>query len=600
MAEIKIQIKAGRKSAFLQTARGRLLSEVLAEAGYPLRLYCQGRGVCGQCFVRIIKGQLPEESQSEKELRLNKRLSPDYRLACQLRIASPLTISLPESLLIKEEISSWLKPSQEERAIRSDFNPLIKKYSLNLSGLSFISQARLKAAIRLKLGLLKLDFKSAALRKLAEMSGKNRLVTAVVYDDKLLLDFEPGDTLSKTFGLAVDLGTTTVSAQLIDLFTGQTLASKATANLQTRFGSDLISRISLAINNSANLKKLQETGLKSIELLISALAKEAWVKRQWIYAMTLAGNPVMNHLFLGLPVESFGHSPFQPAFISHPPVSAFELGLQINSQAMVYLCPNLASFVGGDISSGLLYTKLVKKKGNYLYVDLGTNGEIILKKGRTILATSTAAGPAFEGSGISCGLQAVPGAIEKVNWQNGRFVFKTIGQTSPAGLCGSGLIAALAEALKAGLLAPSGKILKGKSGIRVARKIVITQEDVRKLQLAMAAIKSGLKLLLKASGLKWSELDGLYLAGVFGNSIDLNQCCFLGLLPPLPQNKIFFAGNASLAGARLVLLSQKARREIDKLPGQITFFSLASQKDFQSEFLKALAIGTNYWRESDV
>ena len=572
------------------------MTDALLRAGFPLRLYCQGRGVCGQCFVRIPSGQQPEETQAESELRRRKKIPAAYRLACQLRVVRPLEVELPPTLLIQKESLPEPRLVRKKAADLPDYDPLVKKCLINMSDLAFetISETVFLPCFE------KMRISPEVREKLASLSPKYKQTTAVIYDEELILDFEVRDTVSRTFGLAIDLGTTTISAELINLVTGEIMAYGQKANLQAVFGPDLVSRISYAGLQPDNLTELRKAALKSVNELAISLMKKAGVSRKRIYAVSLAANPVMNHLFLGVPVESFGRSPFQSEFISHSPVSAAEAGLKINSRAMVYLCPNLISFVGGDVASGLIYAGLVEKSGRYLYLDLGTNGEIVLKKGETILVTSTAAGPAFEGSGISCGLPAVTGAIEEAYWQKGKFRYKTIGRTRAAGICGSGLVAVLAEAIKAGLLDKSGKITEAKSAIKITRKVILTQEDIRRLQLAMAAIKSGLKLLLKSAGLKWSELDGLYLAGVFGNSLNINQCLSLGLLPPLPREKIFFIGNASVKGARLALMSRKARRKLEDLPRQIEFVSLAGREDFQTEFFKALTLSRQYWRERDV
>ncbi len=580
------------------------MTEALLRAGFPLRLYCQGRGVCGQCSVRIVAGRLPEETQAEKKWNNRKKIPPDWCLACQLRVVRPLEVELPPTLLIQKESLPEPRLVRKKAADFPDYDPLVKKYLINMSDLAFETIERSDEAPESETvflpGFGKMRINPEAREKLASLSPKYKQIMAVIYDDQLVLDFEVRGTVSRTFGLAIDLGTTTISAEIINLVTGEILAYGQKANLQAVFGADLVSRISYAGFQPDNLAKLREAALKSVNELVISLMKKAGVSRKRIYAVSLAANPVMNHLFLGVPVESFGRSPFQSEFISHSPVSAAEAGLKINPRAMVYLCPNLISFVGGDVASGLIYAGLVEKSGCYLYLDLGTNGEIVLKKGETILVTSTAAGPAFEGSGISCGLPAVTGAIEEAYWQKGKFRYRTIGRTRAAGICGSGLVAVLAEAIKAGLLDKSGKITEAKSAIKITRKVILTQEDIRKLQLAMAAIKSGLNLLLKSSGLKWSELDGLYLAGVFGNSLNINQCLSLGLLPPLPREKIFFIGNASVKGARLALMSRKARRKLEDLPRQIEFVSLAGREDFQTEFFKALTLSRQYWGERDV
>lgn len=604
MAGVEIRVRIGQKTVRVSGRRGQVLSGALLEAGLPLRLYCQGRGVCGQCLIRVSPAQLPKESPLEKKFRLEKKLPSGYHLACQYRLTRPVEVWLPESLLVSEETKPFSRPQLARgRKVFSDFNPLIKKYRLSFRDLKSgpgqgLITRNIGEKISVLLGIPQLDTNPQVLRKLSGISPGSRPLTAVVYDEKSALDFEWGDTLSHTFGLAIDLGTTTVSAELLDLVSGKVAGSITTDNLQAAFGPDLISRIRLVLEKADNLQKLKQLALNSIENLIGFLSRKTGIKRNSIYVAALAGNTVMNHLFLGVSVESLARAPFQPAFISHPPVPANEVGFRINPCGLVYLCPNLGGFVGGDISAGLVYTNLAGRPGNYLYVDLGTNGEIVLKKGKKLLAASTAAGPAFEGGGIRCGQQAVNGAIEEVKWQGNRFVIKTIGRSKPTGLCGSALLGVLAESLKAHLLSESGRILNGRTEIPVSGRLALNQLDIRKLQLAIAAVKSGIKLLLEAAGLSWTKLDGIFLAGVFGNSVNLAQCLALGLLPPLHHRKIFFTGNASLAGARLLLLSRQARLQVEKLPSRVEHLSLAGQENFQSEFLKALALSRRYWREN--
>ncbi|RFT16106.1 MAG: Methyltransferase corrinoid activation protein [Candidatus Saccharicenans subterraneus] len=580
---------------------GQTLSRVLFRAGLPIKLYCQGRGICGRCLVEIKSGRLLEETEAERKLRLGRRFPPGFRLACQLRLHQSLTVRIPDDLLLQPEIKNLagMFPGSDRPALR-DFNPLVKKYVLRLSREDLSAEERLVSAIKSGLGLKQLVLSPAAEQKPKNVGASRRQSTAVIYDDRLLLDLEAGRSDDRILGLALDLGTTTVSARLLDLVKGKTLTSASVANLQAAFGADLISRIAFSVEKPGNLKKLQQAALKSIAQLTASLAREAGVKPKWIYAVCLAGNAVMNHILLNQPVDSLGRAPFRPAFLCHDPVPASEVGLKLNPQAMVFISPNLGGFVGGDISAGLVYTGLPDKPGNYLYVDLGTNGEIALKKGKKILVASTAAGPAFEGSGISCGQPALPGAIEYVKWSGGSFEYRTIGRKKPTGLCGSGLLGVLAESLRAGWLLPSGRITAGRSEVPVAPGLALSQIDIRKLQLALAALKSGMRLLLGTAGLDWTELDGLYLAGVFGSSIDPGQCIAAGLLPPLPRRKIIFAGNASLAGAELLLLSGQARKSAARLPLKVQHISLAGQENFQGEFLKALSLGRRYWRANDV
>jgi len=600
MGKIELSLITGKKIIRTEARPGLRLSRVMWQAGQPLKLYCGGRGVCGRCFVEIKAGPLPGENEAEKKLRLARGLPSRFRLACQLRLRQPLTVRIPSDLLLRPGLRRQSgDKSGLTMPVLKDYDPLVKKYVLKLSAEDLTADKSPELAIKSALGLKEMDISSSARRKLRAIRKEWSEITAVIYDDRLLLDLECGATADRILGLGLDLGTTTVSARLFDLSTGNPLATATVANEQAAFGADLISRLSFAAEKPGNPKRLQKSALKSIAKLTRTLALEAGVRTEWIYVLCLAGNAVMNHLILAQPVDSLGRAPFRPAFLSCEPVPASKAGLRVNPQAMVFVSPNLGGFVGGDISAGLLYTGLISRRGNFLLVDLGTNGEIVLKSGHTLLAASTAAGPAFEGSGISCGLQAVPGAIEKVKWSQGRFEYRTIGRQKPSGLCGSGLLAVLAEALRAGLLLPSGRIAAGRPEIEVAPGLGLSQLDIRKLQLAMAAVKSGIKLLLRSAGLDWRQLDGLYLAGVFGSSIDPGQCIAVGLIPPLPRKKILFAGNASLAGAGLMLLSRSARKEVEKLRGKVKHISLAENEDFQSEFLRALAIGSQYWRRQD-
>ncbi len=605
MKSVSVKAICGSKAVEVQAKPGRKLSRVLLEAGFPINLYCGGHGVCGRCFVEIEGQKLQEESPEEKRLRRDRKLPESFRLACRFAVTGPITVRIPENVCFQQEVlpSSPSGVDLNNIARIRDFNPPVKKYFFRFQAEDLASADRLIKKIASTVKLNRLRFYPDAQIKAVSGARWLRRCTAVVdTDSQTLLNFEPGDTGDRIFGLAVDLGTTTVSAALISLTTGKILAEGRTLNSQTKYGADVISRVSFAVEKPENLEILRREAVDSVERLISELTEKAGIERKWVYAVSLAGNTVMNHLFLGCPVDSLSRSPFKPVFLKTKPLTVDSTRLRLNPFALTYFSPNIGGFVGGDISAGLLYTGLLSRNGNFLLVDLGTNGEIVLKCGDTLLTASTAAGPAFEGSGISCGVPAVPGAIEKIVWKNGRFFCRAIARVKPSGICGSGLIGAISESLKAGLIEPSGRIKglkRGQDRIKITSGVALTQLDIRKLQLAMAAIKSGTRLLLRQVGLSWPEFDGIYLAGVFGNSVDAGQCVFSGLLPPLPLEKIFFVGNASLAGATMMLLSRSARKEIEQLTRKVKHVSLAENKDFQPEFLRALAVGSQYWRHQD-
>jgi uncharacterized 2Fe-2S/4Fe-4S cluster protein (DUF4445 family) len=298
----------------------------------------------------------------------------------------------------------------------------------------------------------------------------------------------------------------------------------------------------------------------------------------------------MNHLFLGTPIRSLALAPFNAVFSVLPPLPAREVGLKIHPNGRVYLAPNIKSFVGGDISAGLMAAGFKDKAGTYMFIDLGTNGEIVLKKGADLMASSTAAGPAFEGMNISQGMLALPGAIYRAENKDG-FEVLTIGGGPARGICGTGLIDLAAVGLARGLITPQGAITAPGKKIAVAAGVFLDQKDVRELQLAAAAVKSGMQMMLQANGLTAADLDGLLIAGAFGSYLDTAKAAALGLLPSIDPGRITFLGNTSLAEARLLLLSLKTRRRLETLVKDIEHFSLASQPAFQETFISSLEFG---------
>lgn len=306
-----------------------------------------------------------------------------------------------------------------------------------------------------------------------------------------------------------------------------------------------------------------------------------------VYEIIFAGNTAMNHLLLGVPVNTLAVSPFHAVYHTLPEIKAEDLGFRLNPNAKAYIVPNIKSFVGGDISAGLQAIDLASRAGNHLFIDLGTNGEIVLKTTKKFVATSTAAGPAFEGMNISSGMLALPGAIHKVE-KKGRFVFHTIGSENPRGICGTGLIDLIALFLEEGKISSTGKIKDGTGKISVTGKISITQQDVREIQLAVAAVKTGIRMILEKYRIKKESLDSVFIAGAFGNYLNIKNAMRIGLLPQLDPKKIVFIGNSSLAGARVLLLSKQARAKTEALIRKIHYISLATDLRFQDIFVDSL------------
>jgi len=564
-----------------------LLSEALRKADIPLSLYCQGRGVCGKCFVEILDGALPLLNPVEKEWLSRKGLSSSHRLACQFVVESDLRLRIPEGSLLGRV--AVLDPAFE---VQVAFEPVIKKFPviLPLSELSG-AEAELDILFRtIKSGPLQVPL-AVAQSLPAALRQSSRLITAVVREGRELEAVEPGDTSAQVWGVAFDLGTTTLAAELVDLTSGKAVGREACLNSQASYGADVVSRISLAYEDSAGAAALRRAVLSDMNRIIRELAEPAGLSPGSVQAVSIAGNTAMNHLLLGLPVDSLAVAPFNPVFSSLPGLSAAELGLEVHPQASAYIAPNIRSFVGGDTSAGLVASGFDEGRKTALYIDLGTNGEIVLRKGRKMWATSTAAGPAFEGMNISCGMLALPGAVYKVEPGGGSFRCATINGAPAKGVCGTGLIDAASLSLERGLLTPPGRITAASKTIALTGGLCLTQKDIRELQLAVGAVKTGIRMMLEANGLKAGDLEEIMIAGAFGSYLSVEHSIQLGLLPGVDPQRIRFLGNASLAGAKAFLVSVPARRKAEETAKRTEHFSLASRPGFQEAFLSSLEFG---------
>jgi uncharacterized 2Fe-2S/4Fe-4S cluster protein (DUF4445 family) len=578
---ITVEIISPRRK--IKAAKGRFLSDVLIESGIALSSYCRGRGVCGKCFVEILEGARPLFRDGEEKLLKSRGLGPDHRLACRYVLEGPVRLSIPPgSILERMPILAWGVETP------SVFDPAVKKYYLEPEPPD-LDRPRslwdsLLSSLKLDRPRMTLDL-AGSLPVVWEKSGGR--LTAVVHHDREILALEAGDTSSRSFGLAVDLGTTTLVMDLVDLVTGRVVDSETSLNGQSAYGADVVSRLSLVYAEPGKAAPVRRAVLADLNRMLGELLRRNGLGRRDIYEVVAAGNTAMNHLFLGVPVRSLALAPFNPVFSTLPALPAARLGLDVHPEGRVYVAPNIKSFVGGDVAAGLLASGFFDKSGVLLYLDLGTNGEIALKKDGRVLATSTAAGPAFEGMNISHGMLAVPGAVYRVEEDGGPKLF-TIGGGPPLGLCGTGLIDLLAFCLRQGLVTARGALSAPGKKVALQAGLVLNQKDVRELQLASAAVKSGMRMMLAAAGLRAADVDGLFIAGAFGNYLNIARTMSLGLLPSIDPDRIVFLGNAALAGARVLLLSLEARRRLESLVGDIQHFSLAAQPGFQEAFIGSL------------
>jgi uncharacterized 2Fe-2S/4Fe-4S cluster protein (DUF4445 family) len=600
---------------------GTRLVEAAAEAGIVLDIPCGGEGLCGKCRVIVASGAgdptpVERDSFSADELRAG------WRLACQSKVCGPTEVTIAPTSTPQIEKGSGVidrdKPVEaSQQRLPPPLFPLFSKRYVELPpparGDDLPDLLRLERAI--DAGPLQID-----LSLLRELPGRLRQSdfrgTAVLAYGRLL-DFEPGHTEADAFAVALDLGTTTLVAELLDLGAGARWAVEARLNPQIRFGDDVLSRILHVRQTPDGLRQLQETIASAIDEMIGQLCRQAGIARDRIYELTVSGNTTMQQLLCGVDPSPLGEVPFVPAVGRGLPCLAAELGMTIHPRGAAYVMPVIGGFVGGDTVAGILATGLADADAPTLFVDIGTNGEIVLLADGELSAASTAAGPAFEGARISCGMRGCTGAIEKVVVEDGCLRTNVIGNIAPTGLCGSGLIDVAAELLRHGIVTPQGRLLSrdqlptgvspdladrvishegqvsfllaSKTETADGRPIVLTQRDIRELQLATGAIRAGIVILLRRVGLEPSDLDRVLIGGGFGNFIRRSNAQRIGLLPSqIEHHRIRYVGNTSLAGARLAALSRQAREAAEQLARCTEHVDLSCDKEFHREFAEAM------------
>lgn len=596
---------------------GTLLADAAAEAAITLDMPCGGEGLCGKCRV-IVRQGAGEPGLEERRVFSAEELRRGLRLACQSAVIGPTVVEVPAGSLLAT-FHQILSDTQASTADVTD--PVVIKRFVELTPPSRQDDAadlvRLGRAIGPEWGRFptcQVDLE--LVRRLPALLRQSGFRGTAVLADGRLLDFEPGNTVAQQFAVAVDVGTTSLVAMLVDLRTGRELAVAARLNPQTRFGDDVISRIVHAQTGPSGLDELRRAVCDAIDAMIGELTHRAGVPRERVYAVALAGNTTMQHLLCGIDPRFLGEVPFVPATGSGLAIDAADLGLRVHSRATAYVAPTIGGFVGGDTVAGMAATDLARHAMPTLLVDIGTNGELVLAAGGRLWAAATAAGPAFEGARIRDGMRASVGAIEKVTF-DGRLHLQVIGGAAPLGICGSALIDLAAELLRHQVISPEGRMCGPESGpaclpaelrrrlVRhegepafavcdeaesgAGRPVLITQRDVRQLQLASGAIRAGTVILLKRAGLRPADLDAVLIAGGFGNYIRRRNAQRIGLLPPeIPRERIRFQGNTSLAGARLLALSRRARDEAESLARRTEHFDLATDHGFHWAFADAM------------
>jgi uncharacterized 2Fe-2S/4Fe-4S cluster protein (DUF4445 family) len=606
----------------VEVPEGTLIGDAASKAGLELNMPCGGQGRCGRCAVIVEKGEFDRRSTT--------RLSPEaieegYALACQTTIESDLVVTIPPQEKIERRLPTAQRIAKIEAPPDYDAarDQTIQKYFVNIDPPSLNDNtddlARLKRSLQAQHGVdvEKMEVGVRLLRRIASVLRKARWqVTAVVESDTWLdadgpprlVDIVPGDATSTSWGVAVDIGTTSNVVYLVDLLSGGVVDTASDYNGQIARGEDIISRIIYA-SKGEGLAELQSLVVETINGLLRQLAQRNGLSPDAIYKMAVSGNSTMIHLFLGLPPESIRLEPYVTTTNQPPPVLAGELGLEINPLATVDCLPGVGSYVGADISAGVFSSGMCELESLSLFIDIGTNGEIVLGDCDWLISCACSAGPAFEGAGVRDGMRATAGAIEEV-WIDERTLeanYRVIGDEPPRGMCGSGLISLLAEMFITGVMDKGGRLRLDRETPRLregdhgpeyvvawseesatGRDIVINKVDIDNLLRAKAAVYAGFSVLARSVGIDLSTVEHILIAGAFGQYLDVENAIQIGLLPDLPREKFKFVGNTSILGAYMALLSRRGRTRVAELAERMTYLELSADNTFHDEWMSAM------------
>ncbi|MDD2765151.1 MAG: ASKHA domain-containing protein [Opitutaceae bacterium] len=613
----KVEFRPSQRAA--QVPPQTVLLDAARQAGVEIESSCGGEGTCGQCLVRVVNGEVDSRSLGTLP---QAAIAEGYVLACATHIRQEdLIVEVPPQAELKGgKFASENEPHlvrQELLPKQWEFDPLAVKWRLTVvpprleSGISDLD--RLTRAIQHDWGKQPVEYSLLGIRKLAHTlrAAEGQVTATIVRDSGRLhvINIEPGDTTLRHYALAIDVGTTTVAIQLIDLAAAQIVAARSDYNDQITCGLDVISRINYA-RDPSRLEELRKRVLDTINRLIHQIAKSHGVDPHEISNAAVSGNTVMTHLLLGLNPEYLRLAPYAPTLLHVPYLRDAEIGIDINPQAWIHFSPSVGSYVGGDITAGILCTDLATATEDInLFIDIGTNGEIVVGNQSFLMACACSAGPAFEGGGIECGMRASTGAIEKV-WVDeatGAARYSTVGNVRPRGLCGSGMIDLVAGLFLTGWIDPAGKFNRVRpcSAIRIegrrasytvapagesagGKPIVITETDIENIIRTKASIYSACALMLHQVGLDFTDLCHIYIAGGFGRFLDLENATVIGLVPDLPREKFHYIGNASLMGSYMVVVSQDFRQRQLELARRMTYFELNTDPAYMEQYTGAL------------
>jgi uncharacterized 2Fe-2S/4Fe-4S cluster protein (DUF4445 family) len=589
-------------------SEGDDLYHALKKQGVYVVASCGGKGICGKCKVRIAEGRV--EALSYGKLGSVER-EKGFVLACRTYPKEDLVVEIPKESMLAVGDKIAISKSRDLLDLfalfRVEITPIVKHLSLDVppptihDNISDIE--RLRRALEEK-DIKGMRFSHAFVSSLAKaLRGADWKIVLGYTEDMEAVFISDANHYKDKYGLAVDIGTTTVVVNLVDLVDGRLIDVGSTYNSQVRYGDDVITRIVHA-TEGGGLSELREDVIADINDIIAPLVERHSIDREDIESVVVAGNTTMSQLFWGFDPAPIREEPYIPTVNFFPKWKAGTAKIAVNSQAPVYTVPCIASYVGGDIVAGVLASRMHRNPEIALFMDIGTNGEIAVGNDEWLVTAACSAGPCFEGSGIRHGMRATDGAIEKVRIDPVTFEpeLGIIGDVKPVGICGSGMIDAISEMFLTGLIDQKGKLVQNKKTDRIREgedgmefvfargksDVALTEVDIENIIRAKAAIYAGVSLLLKEMGLGLDAVERVYIAGGFGNYLNVERAVILGMLPDIPRDKFMFLGNTSITGAYLCLLSENLRREAEEIASKMTYMELSVSRGFMDEYLSAL------------
>lgn len=621
---VEVTFRVGGSDVVLHAVEGDNLLEAARRANVAIDAPCSGNGACGKCKVKLISGEL--DSPQTRHIS-DEEYAQGWRLSCVSKVIADVTVEVPDiasayrsrmkvaDLSSPEEIAIFNHTREEIAESGIVFENNLKSVRVEMQEPSvddtMPDNERLEWKIRELTGAEKVVVTYAALKKLARvLRESNFCVRCVIEQGQTVnvLDVLPADDASPVAGLVVDLGTTSVAALLVDMESGEILAKASTGNGQIRYGADVINRI-IEAGRDGGAERLQKAVIdESLRPLIAQMCAAAKIVPQRVYRMCLAGNTTMNHLLLGLYADPVRMEPYIPSFFLADDMRANALHMGLHPEAKLMLAPNIGSYVGGDITAGAFASMLWNKEELSLFIDLGTNGELVFGNNEFLMSCACSAGPAFEGGDISCGMRATDGAIDScsIDAETMEPTFTTIGHTeSPVGICGSGIIDVIAELFKAGIINGKGKFAREGRRVRFdehgmgsyilafkeetggLRDVSINEVDIDSFIRAKGAIFSATMTMLASMGMDPSMLGHVYVAGGIGSGINMRNAVTIGMLPDIDVDMYSYIGNSSLSGAFAMLLSDQSRAKIDELARSMTYLELSTEPGYMDSFIAA-------------